>query len=122
MSDAKKGVAKMLRDEEPHAIFIHCYGHALNLAVSDCVKQCDDMKIAYETVAEVSKLIKKSLKRDATLRNSRLTLLLKHQGFMSCFQYAGLCKLYLCELHLYRVSLTTMRLYSWCGKKHWMAH
>ena len=36
MSGAKKGVAKMLRDEEPRAIFTHCYSHALNLAVSDC--------------------------------------------------------------------------------------
>ena len=33
MSGAKKGVAKVLFDEEPRAIFTHCYSHALNLAV-----------------------------------------------------------------------------------------
>ena len=38
MCGAKKGVAKTPRDEEPRAIFTHCYGHALNLAVGDCVK------------------------------------------------------------------------------------
>ena len=65
MSGAKKGVAKLLRDEEPRAIFTHCYGHALNLAVSDCVKQCKVMRSAFEAVAEVSKLIKNSPKRDA---------------------------------------------------------
>ena len=46
MSGAKKGVAKILCDEEPCAIFTHCYGHALNLAVSDCVKQCKVMRSA----------------------------------------------------------------------------
>ena len=62
MSGAKKGVAKVLCDEEPRAIFTLCYGNALNLAVSDHVKQCKVMKIAFETVAEVSKLINKSPK------------------------------------------------------------
>ena len=40
MSGAKKGVAKVLLDEEPRALYTRCYGHALNLAVGDCVKQC----------------------------------------------------------------------------------
>ena len=35
MSGAKSGVAKRLSDEEPRAVFTHCYGHALNLACSD---------------------------------------------------------------------------------------
>ena len=116
-SDAMKGVTKMLCDEETRAIFAHCYGHALNLAASDCVKQCNLIKIAFETVAEVSKLIKKSLKRGAAFEKLKLTLILKHKGFMPCVQHDGLC-----ELHLGKVSLTTMRLFSWCGKKHWMFH
>ena len=47
MSGAKKGVAKLLSDEEPRAIFTRFYGHALNLAVSDCVKQCKVMRSAF---------------------------------------------------------------------------
>ena len=81
MSDAKKGVAKILRDEEPRAIFTHCYGHALNLAVGDCVKQCDVMKIAFEIVAEVSKLIKKSPKRDAAFEKLKADLAPETPGF-----------------------------------------
>ena len=46
MSGAKKGVAKRLLEEEPCAVFTHCYGHALNLVVSDCVKQCKVMEVS----------------------------------------------------------------------------
>uniref|UniRef100_A0A8W8K1D5 DUF4371 domain-containing protein n=1 Tax=Magallana gigas TaxID=29159 RepID=A0A8W8K1D5_MAGGI len=33
MSGAKKGVAANITKQEPRAIYTHCYGHALNLAV-----------------------------------------------------------------------------------------
>ena len=39
MSGAKKGTASQICSEEPRAIFIHCYGHALNLAVGNTVKR-----------------------------------------------------------------------------------
>ena len=38
MTEVRNGVAKQLTDEEPRAIFTHCYGHALNLAVGDTVE------------------------------------------------------------------------------------
>ena len=31
-------VAKQLNEDENQAVFLHCYGHALNLAVGDSVK------------------------------------------------------------------------------------
>ena len=65
MAGAKKGVAKVLCEEEPRALFTHCYGHALNLAIGDAVKQCKVMRSALEVVYEISKLLKKSPKRDA---------------------------------------------------------
>lgn len=39
MSGAKKGVAANITKQEPRAIYSHCYGHALNLAVGDNVKR-----------------------------------------------------------------------------------
>ena len=41
VSSAKNGVAKQISIDEPLAtcIYIHCYGHALNLSVCD-VNQC----------------------------------------------------------------------------------
>ena len=38
------------------AVHIHCYGHALNLAVNDTIRQSPIMKYALDTVNEVSKL------------------------------------------------------------------
>ena len=32
MSGIRTGVTKRISDEEPHAVFTHCYGHSLNLA------------------------------------------------------------------------------------------
>ena len=38
MSGACKDVAKLINQEESCVIYMHCYGHALNLAVGDCMK------------------------------------------------------------------------------------
>ena len=38
MARAKSGMAAQITVEESHSIFIHCYGHALNLAAGDCIK------------------------------------------------------------------------------------
>ena len=80
MTGGKTGVAKILRDEEPRAILTHCYGHALNLAVGDCVKQCNVMKAALDIVAEISKLIK-SPKRDAAFEKLKAVLAPEIPGF-----------------------------------------
>ena len=39
MAGAKAGVSTKMQELEPRAVFLHCYGHALNLAVSDTIKQ-----------------------------------------------------------------------------------
>ena len=59
-SGIRSGVAKQIADIEPRAIFTHCYGHALNLAVADTVKQSKVMRNALETTYEIIKLIKYS--------------------------------------------------------------
>ena len=45
MSGSRAGVVKMIQDEEPRAIYTHCYGHSLNLACCDMVKHCKIMNI-----------------------------------------------------------------------------
>ena len=44
MAGARSGVATQLLQEESRALYTHCYGHALNLACSDTVKQCKLMR------------------------------------------------------------------------------
>ncbi len=61
----KKGVATQLLVEEKHAIFCHCYGHDLNLAVSVTMKQSSICSKVLETAYEITKLIKYSPKRNA---------------------------------------------------------
>ena len=66
MSGTRAGVATSLL-EEPKAVFTHCYGHWLNLACCDTVRQCRLMRDALNIMHKVTKLIKKSRWRDATL-------------------------------------------------------
>ena len=57
MSGAKSGVAKQLTDEEPRALYTHCYGHALNLACGDTIKWCKLFQDTLDTTYEITKLI-----------------------------------------------------------------
>ena len=64
MTGVKGGVSTLITKEEKRAVFTHC-GHSLNLAMNDTVKRSKLMKSALDVVTEISKLIKKSHKRDA---------------------------------------------------------
>ena len=43
----------------------HCYGHTLNLAIGDTIKQVKLLRDTLDTCFEISKLLKYSPKRDA---------------------------------------------------------
>ena len=68
MSGSINGVATKILEEEPRALYTHCYGHALNLACSDAIKGCKLMRNALDTSYEIVKLVKKSPRRDAMLQ------------------------------------------------------
>ena len=65
MAGIRSGVAKQLLDEEPRAVYTHCYGHAPNLACSDAIKQCSLIKDTLDTTHELIKLLKESPRRDS---------------------------------------------------------
>ena len=81
MRGPKSGVAKQLLDDEPRAVFTHCYGHSLNLAISDTVKGCKVMKDALDLIFEVTKLIKYSPKRDVQFEKLKSELAPDTPGF-----------------------------------------
>lgn len=64
MSGCRSGVAKQIMQEQPLAFFTHCYGHSLNLAISDTIKQSSVMKKALNITHEITKLIKYSPRRE----------------------------------------------------------
>ena len=65
MSGCRNGVATQILREEKRALYTHCFGHALNLAVADTIKQSKICQDAMGTAFEITKLIKFSLKRNA---------------------------------------------------------
>ena len=71
MKGHRSGVSTQISQIEPRAVYTHCYGHSLNLAASDALKQSKLMKDALETVHEVTKLIKFSPRREGIFRKLR---------------------------------------------------
>ena len=71
MSDACGGMAKKIIDKESRALYSHCYGHALNLAVSDTMKKSLLCKDALDTAFEVKHLIKFSRKSNVAFEKFR---------------------------------------------------
>lgn len=71
MYGSKNGVATQLAREESRALYLHCFGHALTLAVGDTLKQPKLCQDALEVAVEVTKLIKFFPKRNAMLDKIR---------------------------------------------------
>ena len=57
MTGSKHGVATQLQAKESRAVLTHCYGHVLNLAIGDAMKQSKICRDALDTAYKTSKLI-----------------------------------------------------------------
>ena len=68
MPGAKCGVAVQIKNEESRALYTHCYAHSIILAVGDTMKSCSVLRDSIDNTYELTKLVKKSPKRDAKLR------------------------------------------------------
>ena len=64
----------LINDIESRAVFTHCYGHALNLAANDTLKQSKLMKDVLDTSWEITKLIKYSPRREGIYRKLKESL------------------------------------------------
>ena len=99
MVGIRSGVATMILKEEPRAILTHCYGHFLQLAVCDTVKQIIVMQDALDTINEITKLLKYSPKRDTLFAKLKNELAPDTPGFVFCVQEGGLCELVHCRVY-----------------------
>ena len=68
------GLDKMITDDEPRAVYIHCCGHALNVACSDAVKNSQTIKNSLDTAYEIVKLVKKSPWREAIFQHLKQSI------------------------------------------------
>ena len=67
MSGPKSGVATQIKSLNGKCLYTHCYGHALNLAVGDVIKNIPRLNETFSTAYEICKLVKKSPKRNTKL-------------------------------------------------------
>ena len=57
-----------IMSEQPKALYSHCYGHSLNLACQDGIKNIKLLENTLDTVYEITKLIKCSPKPDVLIK------------------------------------------------------
>ena len=81
MIEIKRSVTTKIQSELPLEFLTHCYGHTLNLAVNDMIKEDRLLKNTMDTTSELSKFIKKSPKREGMLQKIRDDLSLECPGF-----------------------------------------
>ena len=67
MAGHKSGVATKIKSLNEKCLYTHCYGHALNLAVGDVIKNIRSLTETFGTAYEICKLVKKSPKRNTKL-------------------------------------------------------
>ena len=71
MSEKRSGVATQIKSLNRKCLYTHCYGHALNPAVGDVSKTIANLESTFATAHEISKLVKKSPKRNMKLDSIR---------------------------------------------------
>ena len=81
MAGPHSGIATQIATLEPCAVYTHCYGHALILAVGDTVQQCKLLRDTLDTCSEISKLLKYSPQQDTVFEKLKVDLAPDVPGF-----------------------------------------
>lgn len=81
MAGSRTGVATQILSLEPRALYTHCYGHSLSLAMCDTMKLCKGARDALDITFEISKLLKYSPKRHAMFEKLKKELAPDTPGF-----------------------------------------
>ena len=69
MRGVHKGLATRMKECSPKAIYVHCYGHLLNLALQDALTELEPLRNALGTVQKLYNFLEGSTKRHAILKN-----------------------------------------------------
>ena len=64
MKGVRSGLVSRIQEVESRAVYTHCYGHFINIAVNDALKSSKLLKDALDMTREVTKLIKYSPRRE----------------------------------------------------------
>ena len=69
MSGTNKGLATLMKQTSPFAIYVHCYAHRLNLALQDAMSSVECLKNALGTIQSLYNFVGASAKRVATFKD-----------------------------------------------------
>ena len=75
MTGTKNGFAIQIKKLGEKCLLMHCYCHSFNLAVSNTIKKTSLLKGMLDMAYEITKLIKKSLKREAEFHRKQAKFL-----------------------------------------------
>ena len=64
----RNGVVVQIKEEEKRALYTHCDAHSLNLAIGDTMENPALLKDTIDNTFELTKLVKKSAKKDGKLK------------------------------------------------------
>ena len=65
MSGVRNGVQALVKKEAQHCLYVHCFGHSLNLCVQEVAKKCELIRNTMEFISQLVQLIKFSPKRSS---------------------------------------------------------
>ena len=71
MSSGRVGVSGLMREIAPQAIYVHCYGHQLNLSTQKSMTQVKSFRNCLGTVQEIYNFIEASPKRHALFKETQ---------------------------------------------------
>ena len=85
MSGVKRGLATRMKECSPKSIYVHCYGHLLNLAIQETMSDVEPLRNALGVIQSIYNFIESSPKRHAifantTARNDHIMQTLKSQS------------------------------------------
>lgn len=74
MSGKHNGVQALVKKEAHNCLYVHCFGHSLNLCVQEVSKKCDLIRNTLQFIAELVQLIKFSPKRSSLFNAVRQSI------------------------------------------------
>ncbi len=80
MSGCNNGVQEKFRKEVPHALYVHCHAHRLNLTLVDCVRNIQPAAEFFEIVQMLYIFFSGSVVHDLSRKNKRSLNLLNNQS------------------------------------------
>jgi hypothetical protein len=72
MKGIHRGLATLMREKSPLALYVHCYGHLLNLAIQDTMEEVEPLRNALGVIQSLYNFLEASPKRHAIFNDTEV--------------------------------------------------